>query len=125
MRIALRRGTFDKRKSLKFILLPGASPPGLPTGLCPCTPLGAAQAPRPLAKAGAYGPQCRLLSKNLLLLLKIILTTLCFGLDSRSDQSTTHRNLLDKLHVHVVNRKVKSKPWVGELKSARNPPKMF
>ena len=35
--------------NIKFILLPGTSPPGPPTGFCPCTPLGASAAPRPLA----------------------------------------------------------------------------
>ena len=61
--------------NIKFILLLGASPPGPPTGLCPCTLLGALATPRPLTCVGAFGPRSRLLSKYHRLL-QILLTAL-------------------------------------------------
>ena len=73
--IAFRKGSFSKCENTKSILLPGASPPGPPTGLCPCTPLGAWAAPRPLASAGVCDTRCHLLSVYLHLL-KSFLTTL-------------------------------------------------
>ena len=54
--IALRRANFSQRENLKSVLLPGASPPGPPTGRCPCTLLGAWAAPRPLASWGPWAP---------------------------------------------------------------------
>ena len=53
---ALRKGSFSKCENTKSILLPGASPPGPPTGRCPCTPLGASAAPRPLASGVSPTP---------------------------------------------------------------------
>ena len=66
---------FLAMSNIKFLLLPGASPPGPPTGLCPCTPLGVSAASRPLVCVGAFGPHSRLLSKYHRLL-QILLTAL-------------------------------------------------
>ena len=70
-----KESQFLAMSNIRFILLPGASPPGPPTGLCPCTPLGASAAPRPLACLGTFGPHSRLLSKYHCLL-QILLTAL-------------------------------------------------
>ena len=53
--ISLRKGNFWQFQNIKLILLLEAFPPGRPTGLCPCTPLGASAVPRPLA-CGGPGP---------------------------------------------------------------------
>ena len=74
-KISLRKGNFWYCQNVKFILLPGALPPGPPTGLCPCTPLGASAIPRPLVCVGASSPQSRLLEKYHCLL-QILLTAL-------------------------------------------------
>ena len=76
--IAFRKGSFSKCENTKSILLPGALPPGPPTGRCPCTPLGASAAPRPLASGGVFDTTCHLLSIYLHLL-KNFLTTLLFS----------------------------------------------
>ena len=73
-----KESQFLAMSNIKFILLPGALPPGPPTGLCPCTPLGASAAPRPLTCVGAFGPHSRLLSKYHRLL-QILLTALGFA----------------------------------------------
>ena len=67
--------------NIKFILFPEALPPGPPTGLCPCTLLGASAAPRPLACLGAFGPHSCLLSKYHRLL-QILFTALQRQIDS-------------------------------------------
>ena len=73
--IAFRKGSISKCENTKSILLPGALPPGPPTGCHPCTALGAWAAPRPLASAGVSDTRCHLLSVYLHLL-KNFLTTL-------------------------------------------------
>ena len=70
-----KESQFLTMSNIKLILLPGALPPGPPTGLCPCTPLGVSAAPRPLTCVGAFGPHSRLLSKYHRLL-QILLTAL-------------------------------------------------
>ena len=70
-----KESQFLAMSNIKFILLPAASPPGPPTGLCPCTPLGASATPRPLARVWAFSPHSRLLYKYHRLL-QILLTTL-------------------------------------------------
>ena len=82
-REVLKESQFLAVSNVKFILLLGALPPGAPTGLCPCTLLGAsAPPPRPLACAGAFGPRyphSHLLSKyhRLLQILLTALFTVC------------------------------------------------
>ena len=72
----IKESQFLAMPNIEFILLPGASPPGPPTGICPCTHLlGVSAAPRPLACLGAFGPHSRPLSKYHHLL-QILLTAL-------------------------------------------------
>jgi len=55
VRIPLRKGNFWQCQNVKFSLLLGALPPGPPTGICPCTLLGALAAPKPPALGGGGG----------------------------------------------------------------------
>ena len=77
VRISLRKSNFWQCQKVKLILPPGALPPGPPTGLCPCTPLGASSTPKPLACRGASSPHSCLLSKYLHPL-QIVLTALIY-----------------------------------------------
>ena len=117
-----KESQFLAMSNIKFILLPGALPPGPPAGLCPCTPLGASAAPRPLTCVGAEGPHSCLLSKYHCLL-QILLTALIISAKDvvRTESASTELTFPDIRYNHnTVNGLSLMKALVFKFKQLKS-----